>query len=68
MTSAAYALSPDALVRSFAASRDTLGKVPMKLLDVVAEVRTLTHDAPYAVIGGLAQILWARKTHLRPRI
>ncbi len=63
MTSAAYALSPDALVRSFAASRDTLGKVPMKLLDVVAEVRTLTRDSPYAVIGGLAQILWARKTH-----
>jgi hypothetical protein len=63
MTSAAYALSPDAVVRSFAASRDTLGKVPMKLIDVVAEVRTLTRDAPYAVIGGLAQILWARKTH-----
>ncbi len=35
----------------------------MKLLDVVAHVRTLTGDAPYCVIGGLAQILWARKTH-----
>lgn len=35
----------------------------MRLIDVVAEVRALTTDAPYAVIGGLAQILWARKTH-----
>ncbi len=35
----------------------------MKLVDVVAEVRALTGEAPYAVIGGLAQILWARKTH-----
>jgi hypothetical protein len=35
----------------------------MKLLDVVDKVRELTADAPYAVIGGLAQILWARKTH-----
>ena len=35
----------------------------MKLLDVVAHVRALTDDAPYAVVGGLAQILWARKTH-----
>ena len=35
----------------------------MKLLDVVAHVRALTNDAPYCIIGGLAQILWARKTH-----
>ncbi len=35
----------------------------MKLLDVVSHARTLTKGAPYAVIGGLAQILWARKTH-----
>jgi len=35
----------------------------MKLLDVVARVSRLTENAPYAVIGGLAQILWARKTH-----
>jgi hypothetical protein len=35
----------------------------MKLLDVVARVRELTKDRPYAVIGGLAQILWARKSH-----
>ena len=36
---------------------------PMKLLDIVDHVRLLTDDAPYAVVGGLAQILWARKTH-----
>ena len=35
----------------------------MKLIDLVAHVRTLTGDAPYCIIGGLAQILWARKTH-----
>jgi hypothetical protein len=35
----------------------------MKLLEVVERVRELTSDAPYAVVGGLAQILWARKTH-----
>lgn len=35
----------------------------MKLVDVVERVRELTGGAPYAVIGGLAQILWARKTH-----
>jgi hypothetical protein len=35
----------------------------MKLLDVVDRVRALVDDTPYAVIGGLAQILWARKTH-----
>jgi len=35
----------------------------MKLLDTVDHVRSLMDDAPYAVIGGLAQILWARKTH-----
>jgi len=35
----------------------------MKLIEVVEHARALTGDAPYAVIGGLAQILWARKTH-----
>jgi hypothetical protein len=35
----------------------------MKLLDVVSHVQKLTKGAPYAVMGGLAQILWARKTH-----
>lgn len=35
----------------------------MKLLDIVSRVDRLTRGAPYAVIGGLAQILWARKTH-----
>ncbi|HEY6459005.1 MAG TPA: hypothetical protein VIY73_02610 [Polyangiaceae bacterium] len=35
----------------------------MKLIDVVEHVRALTEERPYAVIGGLAQILWARKSH-----
>jgi hypothetical protein len=35
----------------------------MKLIDVVERLRNLTGNVPYAVIGGLAQILWARKTH-----
>lgn len=35
----------------------------MKLLDLVAHVRKLTKEAPYAIVGGLAQILWARKSH-----
>jgi hypothetical protein len=35
----------------------------MKILEGVDRVRALTDNAPYAVIGGLAQILWARKTH-----
>jgi len=35
----------------------------MKLIEVVHEVTRLTAGAPYAVIGGLAQILWARKSH-----
>jgi hypothetical protein len=58
-----YALAPDQLLRSIDASRDTLGKARMKLVDVVADVQELTSRAPYAVVGGLAQILWARKTH-----
>ena len=58
-----YALSPQRFLRSLDASRATLGKPPMKLLDIVAKVGTLTRGAPYAVVGGLAQILWARKTH-----
>lgn len=35
----------------------------MKPLDVVAHARALCAEAPYAVVGGLAQMLWARKTH-----
>ena len=35
----------------------------MRLLDLVPHIRVLVDDAPFAVIGGLAQILWARKTH-----
>jgi hypothetical protein len=59
----AYALAPSELLRSVDASRDTLGRARVRLIDVVHEVTTLTDGAPYAVIGGLAQILWARKTH-----
>lgn len=58
-----YALSPSQMLRSVDASRDTLGRVHMKLIDIVHQVGALTGGAPYAVIGGLAQILWARKTH-----
>jgi hypothetical protein len=58
-----YALAPSQMIRSVDASRDTLGRVHMKLIDIVHEVTALTEGAPYAVIGGLAQILWARKTH-----
>ena len=57
------ALSPDRFLRSVDASRDTLGKPPTKLFDLVEHVTALTGNAPYAVIGGLAQIRWARKTH-----
>lgn len=63
MTAAAYALPPVEVLRSVDASRDTLGKRRMKLLDIVAHVDRLTGGAPCAVLGGLAQILWARKTH-----
>jgi hypothetical protein len=58
------ALAPEQFVRSLEASRDTLGKPRVKLIDVVEQVRDLTQNAPYAVIGGLAQILWARKSHM----
>lgn len=63
MSSLGYALAPSQMLRSVDASRDTLGRVHMKLIDIVHQVSALTGDAPYAVIGGLAQILWARKTH-----
>lgn len=63
MSAVAYALPPLEVLRSIDASRDTLGKQRMKLLDVVAHVEKLTNGAPYAVMCGLAQILWARKTH-----
>jgi hypothetical protein len=35
----------------------------VKLLTLVDRVAVLTGDARYAIVGGLAQILWARKTH-----
>ena len=57
------ALTPQEFLRSIDASRNTLGRPRLKLVEVVQHVRALTDDAPYAVIGGLAQILWARKTH-----
>ena len=63
MSASVYALAPDALLRSVRASRDTLGRTPVRVIEVVDDFRSLTEDAPYAVIGGLAQILWARKTH-----
>lgn len=63
VSSVALALQPGAFLRSIEASRATIGRPAVKLLDVISHVRTLTVDAPYAVIGGLAQILWARKTH-----
>lgn len=63
MSNVAYALAPLQMIRSVDASRDTLGRVHMRLIDVVHQVSALTGGAPYAVIGGLAQILWARKTH-----
>lgn len=63
VSTAAYGLDPVQMLRSIDASRDTLGLVPMKLIEVVREVQALTEGAPYAVLGGLAQILWARKTH-----
>jgi hypothetical protein len=63
METPAYALEPERFLRSVEASRATLGRARMKLLDIVAEVQALTEGAPCAVIGGLAQILWARKTH-----
>jgi hypothetical protein len=50
-------------LRSVDATRATLGKAPLKLIDLVERVRALTGGAPYAVLGGLAQILWARKSH-----
>jgi hypothetical protein len=57
------ALDPRRYLRSVAASAATLGKPHVKLLDLVDRVRLLIGDAPYAIVGGLAQILWARKTH-----
>ncbi|MBX3192511.1 MAG: hypothetical protein KF819_36310 [Labilithrix sp.] len=57
------ALDPESFLRSVVASRATLGLSPMKLLDIVSHVTALTDGAPYAIVGGLAQILWARKTH-----
>lgn len=57
------ALTAGAFLRSIDASRGTLQKPPMRLLDLIARIRELTNGAPYAVLGGLAQILWARKTH-----
>lgn len=63
MSDPSFALSPEQFVRSVRASRDTLSKPEMKLIEIVSRVEELTSGAPYAVIGGLAQILWARKSH-----
>src|SRR5262245_27008147 len=57
------ALAPDRFLGSVRASRDTLGRPTLKLLEVVNRVRILTGGAPYAIVGGLAQMLWARKSH-----
>jgi len=59
----AYALSPSEVLRSIGASNDTLGRHRMKLIDVVSHVDKLTKGASVVVVGGLAQMLWARKTH-----
>lgn len=58
-----YALSPNEVLRSVRASRDTLQKVPMRLIDVATHAQQLIGGKPFTIIGGLAQILWARKTH-----
>jgi len=63
MTATAYALPPAEALRSIDASRGTLGRPRMKLIDLVAHVDKLIGGAPSVVLGGLAQILWARKTH-----
>lgn len=63
MSEPSFALSADQFVRSVRASRASLSKPEMQLIEVVSHVAELTRGAPYAVIGGLAQILWARKTH-----
>jgi hypothetical protein len=62
-----YALSPNEVLRSISASRDTLGKPPIRLIDVTNNAQSLIGGKPLAIIGGLAQILWARKTHRRLR-
>ncbi len=56
------ALSPSDFLRSVSASRETLGRTRIDLLDVIAHVRTLTNNTQYCIVGGLAQILWARTT------
>ncbi|MBI2895007.1 MAG: hypothetical protein HYY06_15740 [Deltaproteobacteria bacterium] len=58
-----YGLEPARFLRSIDASRGSLGKAPTRLIDVVEHVGALTDGSPYAIVGGLAQILWARKTH-----
>jgi hypothetical protein len=60
---AVLALDGEQFVRSLDASRDTVGRPRMKLLELLQRVSELTERAPYAVVGGLAQILWARKSH-----
>lgn len=57
------ALQSQRFLRSVEATHATRGKPTMKLLDLVAHVRRLSEQAPYAIVGGLAQILWARKSH-----
>lgn len=57
------ALSPERYLRSVAASATTLGKPHVKLVSLAERVRSLTRGSPCAIVGGLAQVLWARKTH-----
>lgn len=63
MADSVPALHPSEYLRSVDATRSSLGKAPMKLIDVVDEVRDLARTDNYAVVGGMAQILWARKSH-----
>ena len=63
MGSPAFALEPERFLASIGATCDTLGRRRIELLEVVEHAKALTGGAPYAIVGGLAQMLWARKTH-----
>lgn len=64
MTKAAYALTPRELLRSMEASSGTFADGHVDLVSVVGQVDKLTNGARLVVLGGLAQMLWARKTHM----
>src|SRR5574341_81034 len=63
LTNEASFRRPRTFLRSLEASASTRGKPHVKLLGLVDRMAELTRRAPYAVVGGVAQILWARKTH-----